>query len=130
MNNTKGSEDKRRYERFPNKALKLTFAKPGIRGIFSAKPSTECTNFSRTGLQFDCTTELMPGEKLLIDIELEEISLRELKAEVVTRQTSPGGDWCYGVRFCLEDTSKSHVFHALLMIEDRLKTIRDLATQT
>ncbi len=117
-------DEKRRYERFPNELLKLTFARPGIRGVFSTRPAADCNNFSRTGLQFDCARQLEPGEKLLIDVEMEDISLQELKAEIVSRQSSTEGAWCYGVRFCLEDARKNDVFHALLMIEDRLKTTR------
>lgn len=115
------NKEKRRYQRYPNVSLQLSFARPGIRGIFSANPSAACSNFSRTGLQFDCATDLPQGEKLLMDVELGDIGLQELKAEIVSKQPAESGDWCYGVRFCLEETRKSDVFHALLLIEDRIK---------
>ena len=114
--------DKRRYERFRNGFVKVSIARSGLRGIFGKKPPAECTNFSRTGLQFDCAKDLATGEKVLVDVDLEDVSLRELKAEVITKKPTKQEGWCYGVRFCLEETRKADVFHALLMIEDRLKS--------
>jgi len=51
-----------------------------------------------------------------------EIDLNDPKAEVISRQQAASGDWCHGVRFCLEDVKKDEVFRALLQIEDRLKS--------
>lgn len=118
------SEEKRRYERINNDALSVNVARPGLRGLFARKPQTTCTNFSRTGLQFDCSNDLAPGARVLIDVELENLSLNELKAEVISKKPLASG-WCYGVRFCLEETRRADVFHALLMIENRLKSTRE-----
>lgn len=115
-------DDKRRYERFRNSFLNVSIARAGLRGIFGKKPPAECTNFSRTGLQFDCAKDLSTGEKVLVDVDMEDLSLHELKAEVITKKPVKNHGWCYGVRFCLEETRKADVFHILLMIEDRLKS--------
>ena len=118
------SDEKRRYERFDNRQLSIDVARTGLRGFIRANPSAECTNFSRTGMQFDCPSKLHRGEKILIDLSVDDIAVRDLRAEVVDRHESPAtqGDWCYGVRFCLEDADDtSRVFHQLLLIEDRLK---------
>ncbi len=116
------TEEKRRYERFANHTLKVDVSRPGIRGLIRTNPTAECLNFSRTGLQFDCPQKLEPGENLLIDIEVDEINLNEIKAEVITRQNTVSGDYCHGVRFCLEDVTRDDVFHHLLLIEDKLKS--------
>ena len=117
------TEEKRRYKRYENHSLSVDISRPGIRGLIRTNPNAECMNFSRTGMQFDCRQKLEPGEKLLIDIEVDEIDLHDLKAEVVSRQQASSGDWCHGVRFCLEDVKKDEVFRALLQIEDRLKSL-------
>ncbi|MFT7221330.1 MAG: hypothetical protein ACI8Z1_002952 [Candidatus Azotimanducaceae bacterium] len=118
------SDEKRRYERFAIQSLTLCVARPGIRGMFRVSPSAECLNFSRTGLQFDSPMKLQPGEKLLMDIAVEDISLQDLKAVVVTCEATTSGDWCHGTRFCLEDTKSNVVFRDLLRIEDRLKNLK------
>ena len=115
------SDEKRRYERFVNRSLSVAVARPGLRGIIRTNPSAECLNFSRTGLQFDCHQELRTGEKLVIDIEVDGISLNDLKAVVISKVQTESGDWCHGARFSLEDVRKDRVFHSLIMIEDRLK---------
>jgi hypothetical protein len=113
--------EKRRYTRFENRSLSVTVARPGIRGMIRSNPTAECLNFSRTGLQFDCPQELREGEKLVIDIAVDGINLRELNAKVVSKQKTANGDWCHGARFCLEEIKKDNVFHTLLMIESHLK---------
>ncbi len=117
------TEEKRRYERYENHSLKVDVSRPGIAGLIKTNPTAACMNFSRTGMQFDCPQKLEPGEKLLIDIEVDDIDLHDLKAEVVTRLEAPSGEWCHGVRFCLEDVKKDDVFRTLLLIEDRLKSL-------
>ncbi len=116
------TEEKRRYTRFENRSLSVAVARPGIRGIIRTNPTAECLNFSRTGLQFDCRQELNEGEKLVIDIAVDDLCLNELRAEVVSKLQTATGDWCHGARFCLEEIKKDDVFHGLLMIEARLKT--------
>jgi hypothetical protein len=113
--------ERRRYARFENRSLSVAIARPGILGVIRSNPTAECLNFSRTGLQFDCPQELNEGEKLIIDIAVDGINLHELKAEVVCKLKTATGDWCHGVRFCLEEIKKDNVFHSLLMIEDRIK---------
>ncbi len=119
--------EKRRYKRFHHHALRVTVTRPGIRGFILADPTGDCLNFSRTGLQFDSHTELSPGEMLLVDIEIDEIHLQELKAEVITKVAGPNESgtelWCHGLRFCLEEAKQNEVFHRLLLIEDRLKNL-------
>ena len=116
------SGEKRRYERFENRALAIGVARPGIRGILRSNPSAECLNFSRTGLQFDSAQQLKTGESVLIDIEVDEIAVHDLKATVVSSVQTEQGAWCHGTRFCLEDTKSDAVFRDLLRIEDKLKT--------
>lgn len=116
------SDEKRRYERFSNTTVSVQVSRPGIRGFIRSNPEGDCLNFSRTGMQFDCRQPLESGEKLVLDIEVDEILLQDLNAEVVTRQKTDTGAYCHGVRFCLEDVSKDKVFHCLLQIEDRLKS--------
>lgn len=115
------TEEKRRYERFENHSLNVAVSRPGIRGLIRTNPTADCLNFSRTGLQFDCPQKLEPGENLLIDIEVDDIDIHDIKAEVVTRKETSSGDYCHGVRFCLEDVKRDDVFRALLLIEDKLK---------
>ena len=117
--------EKRRYERYDNQLLTIEVARTGFKGFVLSNPSAECMNFSRTGMQFDCPKQLDDGEKVLIDISIDDISLHDLKAEVISRQQTDNGDWCHGVRFCLEDIGKDQVFHKLLLIEDKLYVIKD-----
>lgn len=121
--------EKRRYQRYPNCSARVEVARQGLGAIFRANPHAECLNFSRTGLQFDCDKELAEGEKLLIDIMIDDLHVDELKAVVVSRkpqdkigETGKSG-WCYGARFCLEDPTmdKDRVYHDLLVIENTLK---------
>ena len=118
------TDEKRRYPRYSNHYLSLSVARPGIRGIIRTNPSAECMNFSLTGLQFDSPEQLTPGEKLLLDIEVGDVELHELHGEIVSSIETDGGNWCHGVRFCLEDAQmkKNEIHHALLLIEDKLKS--------
>ena len=118
------SEEKRRYERYQNPLLSICIARPGIRGMLRANPTAECLNFSRTGLQFDSPKQMAVGQKLLIDLQVDDIALEDLKAVVVSCVKTESGDWCHGARFCLEDTKSNGVFRDLLRIEAQLKTLK------
>ena len=115
--------EKRRYQRFENRSLAVDIARPGIQGIIKTNPTAECLNFSRTGLQFDCPQKLKDGEKLTIDISVDDIVLRDLSAMVVSSQSIDNGNWCYGARFCLEypRMKKDNIYRNLLLIEEKLK---------
>lgn len=116
-------QEKRRYQRFENQSLSLDIARPGIKGIIRTNPTAECLNFSRTGLQFDCTQELNLDEKLVIDISVDDIVLRDLSAAVVSCKETEAGSYCYGARFCLEQSKmkKETIHRNLLRIEEKLK---------
>lgn len=118
------NEDKRRYERFENPSLSICVARPGIRGMLRSNPTADCLNFSRTGLQFDSPKQIAVGEKLLIDIEVDDIALEDLAAIVISCVKTDSGDWCHGARFCLEDTKSAGVFRDLMRIEAKLKTLK------
>ena len=62
-----------------------------------------------------------------MDINVDEISLRDLKAEVVSHLPTAAGDWCHGLRFRLEDAQmeKNEVFRGLLLIEDKLRSLKN-----
>lgn len=120
-------EEKRRYQRYANEQLSLEIARPGIQGIIRTNPTAECLNFSLTGLQFDCPQELKTGEKILIDIAVDDLALRELRAEIVSQQPIQDDHFCYGARFCLEspEMKKPDIHHVLLQIEDKLKVMQE-----
>ena len=118
------SEEKRRYARYANQQIELEVARPGIKGMITTNPSVQCLNFSRMGLRFDSPQKLETGEKLLIDIAIDDIALRDIQAEVVFGQPGESGNWCYGTRFCLESSTmnKPEIHLGLLRIEDKLKS--------
>lgn len=120
-------EEKRRHQRYANERLGVDVSRPGIKGIIRTNPTAECMNFSLTGLQFDCPEALDPGEKILIDIAVDDLEIRDLEAEVVSRQSLPGDHFCHGVRFCLEspEMKKAEIHRCLLQIEDKLKLMQE-----
>jgi hypothetical protein len=121
---TEMREERRQNKRYANPALNVDIARPGFTGMIKDNPTAECVNFSLSGVQFDCVQKLKANEKLLIDIELDDIALQELVAEVISYLELEDGTWCYGARFCHEsvEMKKSEVQHGLLRIEDKLKS--------
>ncbi len=117
-------DDRRRHTRYQNDQLTLSVARPGIRGILRINPTAECLNFSRDGLQFACDQTFKIGERVVLDLQIYNLELDEIKGEVMTQRTLENGLCCHGIRFCKDDKRlhKPDVRNKLLVIEDRLRT--------
>ncbi len=117
-------EERRRHPRYPKGSLELKVARPGIKGILTLNPDAECLNFSGTGLQFESDRRFKVGERLVVDLSVFDVALHEINAIVMSVKEEADGIRCCGVRFCLEDRpmQKPKIMHALLQIEDKLRT--------
>ncbi len=115
--------DRRRHARYERADLELSVARPGIKGMLSLKPTSECLNFSLAGLQFGSDKMFNKGEHLILDLRVYDIEADELLAEVVNTVSHDDGTFCTGVRFCFEEKrmQRSAISHALLQIENRLR---------
>ena len=116
-------QEKRRYRRYPNQVINLQVARPGISGFIRTNPTSDCLNFSRTGMQFQCEQTLKSGSPVVLDLAIGDLIVRDLPAEVISCTEKDDGSWCHGVRFCLEKVKKQKdvLYRKLLQIEDRLK---------
>lgn len=115
--------ERRRHARYQKADLSLDVARPGIKGILSLNPTGECLNFSLAGLNFGSSQAFQLGERLVLDLSVYDISVSELKAEVVNTTKREKDLYCTGVRFCFEEKAmqKPEISHALLQIEDKLR---------
>ncbi|MCB1693460.1 MAG: PilZ domain-containing protein [Pseudomonadales bacterium] len=120
-------KERRRHRRYQRSDLELDVARPGIKGILSINPTSECLDFSLAGLQFSSPKQFSKGEKLILDLRVYEIHIRELKAQVITSKARAKGLFCTGVRFCFEEKSmqRPEISHALLQIEDKLRSAQE-----
>ncbi|XOV88823.1 MAG: hypothetical protein ACFHX7_02815 [Pseudomonadota bacterium] len=116
-------KERRRHARYERADLELSVARPGIKGMLSLNPTSECLNFSLAGLQFGCNKLFQPGERLILDLRVYDIEADELLAEVVNAASHEDGTYCICVRFCFEEKrmQRASINHALLQIEDRLR---------
>ena len=117
--------ERRRFERFENDNLQLSVHRPGIKGILRINPTAECLNFSLTGLQFGTEQQLNVGEKLVIDLVVSDIEVTEIPCEVKSCK-SEDDVFCCGIQFDMNEKrmQTQDVMHALLRIEDRLRSFQ------
>ena len=115
--------ERRRNGRYGEVDLVLDVARPGIKGILRVTPSSECLDFGIAGLQFGSAEPFQQGERLVLDIRVNDVELRELVAQVVSSQQKEDDMYCTGVRFCFELKSMQtpKISRALLQIEDKLR---------
>ena len=120
-------QERRRHARYERADLVLDVARPGIKGILSINPSSECLNFSLAGLQFGSKQPFKKGERLILDLRVYELEADEIRAQVVNCQDHGDGTWCTGVRFCFEEKpmQRPEISHVLLQIEDKLRLAQE-----
>ena len=73
----------------------------GIGGVLRAARSTECIDFSLSGLQILCAQHFAVGENVIIDLSLLDVRVQEMTGIVCTVRPE-GGGFRYGIRFCFE----------------------------
>lgn len=119
-------EERRRHARYHRADLELDVARPGIKGILQVNASSECLDFSLAGLQFGSATKFKEGERLVIDMRVYEVILRELRVQVVScspKEVDGYCMYCTSVRFCFEmkGMKRPEINRGLLQIEDKLR---------
>ncbi|MCB1647240.1 MAG: PilZ domain-containing protein [Pseudomonadales bacterium] len=116
-------KERRRFPRFNRAELTVDVARPGIAGFLKLNPCTECMNFSLTGIQFGSDQAFEIGEKLVLDLSIYDVALREIPAVVVKSRLEDGHSWCTGVRFCFDSKrmQSARIRHRLLKIENNLR---------
>ena len=119
-------EERRRHARYKRADLALNVARPGIKGILNVSPFSECLDFGIAGLQFGSTEEFQVGERLIVDLRVFELEVRELNAEVVSCEQKADRMFCTNVRFCFElkRMQRPEISRVLLRIEDRLRMVQ------
>ncbi len=124
------STERRRHERYDNEQLVLNVARPGIKGILRLNPTAACLNFSLAGLQFGTEQAFEIGERLILDLCVDDIELTELMIEVRSCKLEESNMYCCGVSFCFDNKrmQKPEIRHCLLKIEDRLRTYTEYGT--
>ncbi len=121
------NKERRKHERYNQEGLGLTVARRGIAGILKLNPASECLDFSLSGLHFGSNQLFNVGEKLVIDLQVRDLELREINAVVIDSMEMEPAFYCTRVRFCFEDRRMKDpkLMHGLLQIEDRLRLARE-----
>lgn len=116
-------QERRRHTRYNQADLALNVTRPGIKGILRVTPFSECLDFGIAGLEFGSTEQFRHGERLVMDLRVYELEVRELIAQVVSCQSKGEAMFCTNARFCLELKSmqRPEINRILLRIEDRLR---------
>jgi hypothetical protein len=124
--------DRRRHARYERADLVLEVAHTGIKGILTVNPHTECMNFSLAGLQFGSSERFKRGDRLILDLRVQNLEADELRAEVISSQERQTGEFCTGVRFCFEEKpmQRPEISHVLLQIEDKLRLVQEFPLLT
>lgn len=124
------SSDTKHQATTPINEVAIDVAQPGIRGILSINPDAQCFNLDRSGLRFGCKKNFEPGQRLILDVRAFNIAVNELIAVITNHEQLDNGSWCCEARFCFEEKhmKQPHVFHALLQIEDRLRSSQSYPT--
>ena len=115
--------DQRKRIRYAHGLLTLNVARPGITGFLKLAPTSNCMNFSLSGIQFGTNQPFRHDEKLILDLVIGDIELYELNARVVIYGPEQQAPFCTRVEFdfATRRMQKPEVMHALLQIEDRLR---------
>jgi len=123
MNEESNSNERRKYQRYGHSDLTINVARPGLAGFLAISPRSECLDFSLAGLQFGCQQPFQPGEKLILDLCVADIMLKELNGVVVKSREEDDGSWCTGVKLCFKQRrmQRPHITRKLLQIEDKLR---------
>lgn len=123
MNNDSNFEERRKYQRYDRSDLVINVARPGLAGVLGFNPRGKCLNFSLEGLQFGSQQPFQAGEKVILDLCVADITLKELNGMVVKSQQEDDGSWCTGVRLCFDQRRMQdpHITRKLLQIEDKLR---------
>lgn len=88
--------------------------------------AVECLNFSRSGLRFESEKPFQVDERVVLDLRIFGIDIKELCGMISNVQQHEDRYTC-GVRFCFEDKhmQKNEVMRTLLQIESNLKSYED-----
>ena len=93
--------ERRGSPRYPHGDLGVQVHTPGLRGVLLMPPTTQCVDFSLSGVQVDCRQHFRVGDHVIIDLRLLEVRVEEMSGVVCTAR--PEGDgYRYGLRFCFE----------------------------
>jgi hypothetical protein len=116
--------ERRKFQRYDRSDLKINVARPGLAGFLAINPRGKCLNFSIAGLQFGSQQAFQAGEKIILDLCIADIMLKELNAIVVKSREEEDGSWCTGVRLCFDQRrmQSPHITRKLLQIEDKLRS--------
>jgi hypothetical protein len=123
MKEESNGEERRKFQRYDHSGLTINVARPGLAGFLAVNPRSECLDFSLAGLRFGCQQSFRPGEKLILDLCVADIMLKELNGVVVKSREEDDGSWCTGVKLCFKQRrmQSPHITRKLLQIEDRLR---------
>ncbi|MFT7133169.1 MAG: hypothetical protein ACI81O_001881 [Cyclobacteriaceae bacterium] len=123
MNEESNSDERRKFQRYDRSDLIINVARPGLAGFLAFNTPSECLNFSLAGLQFGCQQSFQPGEKVILDLCVADIMLKELNGVVVKSREEDDGSWCTGVKLCFNQRrmQRPHITRKLLQIEDKLR---------
>jgi hypothetical protein len=123
MNEESNGDERRKCQRYDRSDLTINVARPGLAGFLAFNPRSECLNFSLTGLQFGGQQSFQPGEKVILDLCVADITLKELDGVVVKSREEVDGSWCTGVKLCFNQRrmQRPHITRKLLQIEDKLR---------
>ena len=124
MTDTGNSSDteRRKQPRYAAGDLKLSVAYTGIKGMLKFNPMVKCVDFSSAGLQFECKQRFRLGDRLCIDLCIQDECIYELCGAVChTRKINDTN--LYGLRFCFEEKrmQQEDVKRTLLNIESTLR---------
>jgi len=117
-------DERRKFQRYDRSDLAINVARPGLAGFLAFNPHGKCLNFSLEGLQFGSQQPFHAGEKVILDLWVADIILKELNGVVVKSREEDDGSWCTGVRLCFDQRRMQNpqITRKLLQIEDKLRS--------
>jgi hypothetical protein len=120
------SEERRKHVRYDKIGLELSVARRGIVGFLRLNPTADCVDFSVSGLQFGTNQRFKEDEKLVLDLRVRDLEVKELNAVVISSEPMENGMYCTRVRFCFQERRMKNprIMHALLTIEERLRVAK------
>ena len=94
------SPERRTHIRYAHGGLTVELYKPGLRGVLARPESTQCIDFSISGLQVCSARALHAGERVLVDLRLFDLHIDELECAVCSVREYPSGSQPHGLLRC------------------------------
>ena len=117
------NQERRKHTRYEQSNLSIRVSRPGIAGFLRFNANSTCVDFSLSGMQFTSAQKFSDAQKIILDLQVGDVSLTELPARVIGCDALENAEYCTRIRFALDSPKMRNprTMHGLLQIEDRLR---------